>query len=217
MVNKLKAEKEQVTVGSEPTYGSNAADTIIDEVSELTQESVDKVISAIKPGVEMPPGRILFVCDNATNRSPEFAKYFNKTYKNDYIAKFAGIDAYNDDEQLNESAIFWADAIFSMDIEQVMYIKEHYPAAASKVWLVGVSDHYASPGKALDRVILFWDKYMFTTYNSIRQGEYNRKYAEDQAPVLNANDVAAAVSDGINVTLADQDYIGVDVGDKKDE
>jgi predicted protein tyrosine phosphatase len=194
MVNKKKATK--VTVGNEPTYGSTAADK--------------------EQNIEVQPGRILFVCDNATNRAPAFEEYFSKKYQNVYITKFAGVEAYDEKHQLDDCALIWADAVFCMDVEQIMWIRQHYPAYASKLWLVGINDRYESPSKALSTVIVFWDNYMFKEYNNIRLANAARKYAEDNRAdplMFTPNEVEAAAQEGINISLYQQEGHSLDFGE----
>lgn len=177
----VKKTKAKLTADKEPTYGS---------------EHKPKELK-----IELQQGRLLFVCDNATNRSPAFAEYYNEKYQNKYLAKFAGIKAYDEKHQLDEHGLFWADAIFCMDLEQVIFIRKHYPEFAGKVWLCAVSDNYEYPSKALSTIIVFWDNYMFGTYHQLRLNEAARKYAEDNKSfTVDVGEVQSPV----NVSLNDE-------------
>jgi protein-tyrosine-phosphatase len=98
--------------------------------------------------------KILFVCLGNVNRSPSFERWFKKN-RPQYDVKSAGT-YYGYPTQLTNAALEWADIVLTMDLEQEMFIAEHYPDQLPKVETIGVSDDYQPDSPEITRLIEYW-------------------------------------------------------------
>ena len=98
--------------------------------------------------------KLLFVCEGNAQRSPSFEKWF-KENRPKYEVKSTGT-AYGYPERLNEEILKWADRIFLMDREQIMFFKRKFPEFISKCEIIGCSDQYDREGPQINGIIRDW-------------------------------------------------------------
>ena len=109
--------------------------------------------------------KILFVCNANLNRSPTFEKWFKK-HKPEYEVRSAGI-YYGYPHKLNKELFEWADDVYIMDLEQAIFIDEHFPKYRLKYEIIGISDQYDPDDPNLIRLIEFWVKEYFNIWEDM--------------------------------------------------
>ena len=90
------------------------------------------------------------------NRSPSFEHWFRKNHPEHEI-RSAGT-YYGYPTQVNEECLEWADKIYTMDLEQEMFIAEKYPKYINKVKTIGISDDYDPDSPQIIRLIEYWSR-----------------------------------------------------------
>jgi predicted protein tyrosine phosphatase len=100
--------------------------------------------------------KILFVCDAGCNRSPTFARWFEKNAPN-YEVRSAGL-YWGYPDQVNKEVLEWANIIAVMTLKQKKTIHEKYPEVIDRVRVIGIEDVYDPDELALIELIEYWAK-----------------------------------------------------------
>ena len=99
---------------------------------------------------------LLFVCAGNINRSPTFEIWF-KNNRPQYNVKSSGTE-HGYPERLTSELLEWADRVYVMDREQIMFFKRKFPEFLNKVEIIGCSDQYDREEPRLFWLIEDWAK-----------------------------------------------------------
>lgn len=97
---------------------------------------------------------ILFVCEGNSTRSPTFEAWF-KENRPEYVVRSAGIRSYSS-VVLTRELLFWADAVYVMDLEQEMFVQRKFPEFLKKIIVIGCNDNYPGGSTELTHLIEYW-------------------------------------------------------------
>jgi len=97
---------------------------------------------------------ILFICAGNIQRSPTFEKWF-KENRPQYNVKSTGT-SYGYPYRMTDDLLEWADKIYVMDREQILFMKRKFPRFLFKTEVVGCSDQYPNDSPQLKYLIWDW-------------------------------------------------------------
>lgn len=97
---------------------------------------------------------LLFVCAGNLQRSPTFEKWFRENRKQ-YNVKSTGTE-HGYPERPTRETFEWADKIYVMDREQIMFFKRKFPDLLNKIEIIGISDQYDPDEPRLVSIIEDW-------------------------------------------------------------
>lgn len=98
--------------------------------------------------------KLLFVCAGNAQRSPTFEHWF-KENKPQYDVRSTGT-AYGYPYRITTELLEWADRIYVMDREQILFMKRKFPEFLFKTKIIGCSDQYPRDSPQLKYVIWDW-------------------------------------------------------------
>lgn len=100
--------------------------------------------------------KLLFVCEGNAQRSPTFEIWFKKNRPQYNVRSVGTARSYSG--ILIEELLKWADVIYTMDLDQEMFIARKFPEFLEKVVVIGCDDKYPRESPQLFRLIEYWAK-----------------------------------------------------------
>lgn len=100
--------------------------------------------------------KLLFVCEGNEQRSPTFEIWFKKNRPR-YDVRSGGTERSHSGLSIGV-LLKWADVVYTMDLNQEMFIAREFPEFLAKVVVVGCDDRYPRESPQLFRLIEYWVK-----------------------------------------------------------